>query len=52
VAGPLLDADFTHSGLYDELAALSGVRLTGGTEGIKAIAPAPGCAACSRSHPG
>ncbi|MDQ3150578.1 MAG: GntR family transcriptional regulator [Actinomycetota bacterium] len=39
VAGPLLDADFSHSGLYDELASLTGTRLTGGTEVLKAIVP-------------
>lgn len=39
VAGPLLDADFTHSGLYDELARLAGTRLTGGTEVITAVVP-------------
>lgn len=39
VAGPLLEADFTHSGLYDELAALTGTRLTGGSEVITALMP-------------
>jgi GntR family transcriptional regulator len=39
VAGPLLEADFTHSGLYDELAALTGTRLTGGNEVITALVP-------------
>lgn len=39
LAGPLLDADFTHSGLYDELASLTGARLTGGTEVLRAIVP-------------
>lgn len=39
VAGPLLEADFSHSGLYDELAALTGTRLTGGKEAIAAIVP-------------
>jgi GntR family transcriptional regulator len=39
VAGPLLDADFTHSGIYDELAALTGTRLTGGREVITALVP-------------
>ncbi|MGQ0479613.1 MAG: GntR family transcriptional regulator [Pseudonocardia sp.] len=39
LAGPLLDADFSHSGLYDELAALTGTRLTGGREVITAIVP-------------
>ncbi|MGE3286531.1 MAG: GntR family transcriptional regulator [Pseudonocardia sp.] len=39
VAGPLLDADLTRSGLYDELARLTGTRLTGGTESIRAVVP-------------
>lgn len=39
LAGPLLDADFSHSGLYDELAALTGTRLTGGHEVITAVVP-------------
>lgn len=41
LAGPLLEADFTHSGLYDELARLTGIRLTGGREVITAIIPPP-----------
>jgi GntR family transcriptional regulator len=41
IAGPLLEADFTHSGLYDELARLTGTRLTGGREVITAVVPAP-----------
>ena len=36
---PLLEADFTHSALYDQLAARSGVRLTGGRERITAVLP-------------
>lgn len=39
IAGPLLEADFSHSGLYDELAALTGTRLTGGSEVITAAVP-------------
>jgi GntR family transcriptional regulator len=39
LAGPLLEADFTHSGLYDELASLTGIRLTGGSEVITAVVP-------------
>jgi len=39
LAGPLLEADFTHSGLYDELASLTGTRLTGGAEVIRAMVP-------------
>jgi GntR family transcriptional regulator len=39
LATPLLDADFTSGGLYDELAARCGVRLTGGRERISAVVP-------------
>jgi GntR family transcriptional regulator len=39
LAGPLLEADFTHSSLYDELASLTGIRLTGGSEVITATVP-------------
>lgn len=41
VAHPLLEADFTHAALYDELAARCGVRLTGGRERITACLPPP-----------
>ncbi|WP_067454954.1 GntR family transcriptional regulator [Actinomadura macra] len=39
VAAPLLDADFAHTGLYDELAKRCGVRPTGGREHIRAVVP-------------
>jgi GntR family transcriptional regulator len=39
LAAPLLEADFTRSGLYDELAARCGIRLTGGRERISAVVP-------------
>ena len=39
LGAPLLEADFTHSALYDELAARAGVRLTGGRERITAVLP-------------
>lgn len=39
LARPLLDADFTHAGFYDELASRTGVRLTGGHEQIRAVVP-------------
>jgi GntR family transcriptional regulator len=39
IAGPLLEADFTHSGLYDELARLTGTRLSGGSEVITTVVP-------------
>lgn len=37
VARPLLDADFSHTALYDELSAHCGVRLTGGREQVRAV---------------
>ena len=37
---PLLDADFTHSALYDQMAELCGVRPDSGTEEIRAVVPA------------
>ena len=39
IAAPLLDADFTHTALYDELAARTGTRLQGGREQIRAVVP-------------
>lgn len=39
LAAPLLAADFTHTALYDELAARTGVRLDGGREHIQAVVP-------------
>lgn len=39
VAGPILQADFSHSALYDRLAELADLRLTGGQEHIHAIVP-------------
>ncbi|WAM19383.1 GntR family transcriptional regulator (plasmid) [Rhodococcus sp. JS3073] len=39
LARPLLDADFTHTSLYDELAGRCRVRLTGGREQIHAVIP-------------
>jgi GntR family transcriptional regulator len=39
IAAPLLDADFTHTALYDELAARTGIRLEGGHEHIRAVVP-------------
>jgi len=42
LALPLLDADFTRTALYDELAARCGVRLTGGREQVRAVLATPG----------
>jgi len=39
LAAPLLEADFTHTALYDELASRAGVRLAGGREHIRAVVP-------------
>ena len=39
VAAPLLDADFTHTALYDELAARTGLRLESGHEHIRSVVP-------------
>lgn len=38
---PLLDADLHHTGVYDVLAAATGVRLNGGRERIQAVVPSP-----------
>ena len=39
LAEPLLDADFTHTSLYDQLAIRCGVRPTGSTEQVRAVVP-------------
>jgi GntR family transcriptional regulator len=39
IAAPLLEADFTHTALYEELAGRTGVRLDGGHEHIRAVVP-------------
>jgi GntR family transcriptional regulator len=41
VAAPLLEADFTHTALYDELAARTGLRLESGREHIRSVVPSP-----------
>lgn len=41
LAAPLLDADFTHTGLYAELAGRCGLRLTGGQETVTAVVASP-----------
>jgi GntR family transcriptional regulator len=38
---PLLAADLESTGLYDQLAQLCGLRLTGGSERIGAVIPSP-----------
>ena len=39
LAAPLLEADFTHTALYHELATRAGVRLAGGHEHVRAVVP-------------
>jgi GntR family transcriptional regulator len=39
LAGPLLDVDFSHTALYEELDRRCGVRLTGGQERLRAVLP-------------
>ncbi|MDQ2875967.1 MAG: GntR family transcriptional regulator [Actinomycetota bacterium] len=39
IAAPLMEADFTHTALYDELAARAGIRLESGREHIRAVVP-------------
>jgi len=39
LAAPLLEADFTHTALYDELARRCGIRLSGGHEHLRAVVP-------------
>lgn len=41
LAAPLLEVDFGRTGFYDELAARCGVRVTGGSERIRAVVPGP-----------
>jgi GntR family transcriptional regulator len=42
IAAPLLEADFTHTSLYGELAERCGVRLTDGSERLRAVVPTAG----------
>ena len=42
VARALLDADFTRTALYEELAEHCGIRLTGGREQVRAVQPTRG----------
>lgn len=39
LAHPVLDADFHHTALYEELAGRCGIRLTGGWERIRPVVP-------------
>ena len=38
-AAPLLEVDFGRTGLYAEYAARCGIRVTGGSEQIRAVVP-------------
>nr|WP_276508545.1 GntR family transcriptional regulator [Modestobacter muralis] len=39
VGEPLLGADFTHTSLYDQLMAMTGISVTGGEETVRAVIP-------------
>jgi GntR family transcriptional regulator len=39
LGAPLLEADFTHAGLYEVLAARTGIRVDGGREHIRGVTP-------------
>ncbi len=39
LAAPLMDVDFSHAGLYDQLEERTGIRLTDGGESITAVVP-------------
>jgi GntR family transcriptional regulator len=39
VGAPLLEADFTHTALYDELEVRTGLRIDGGREQIRGVVP-------------
>jgi GntR family transcriptional regulator len=41
IARPLLDVDFSHTALYEELSSRCGIRLTGGEELLRAVVPNP-----------
>lgn len=41
LAAPLLGADLEHRGFYEELAARTGLRLTAGSEHLRAVVPDP-----------
>lgn len=42
LAAPLLEVDFSHTGLYPEYRRLCGIRVDGGDENIRAVLPARG----------
>ncbi|WP_090474654.1 GntR family transcriptional regulator [Nakamurella panacisegetis] len=50
-AAPLLEVDFTHTSLYEQMHRLCGVRLTGGQELIRAVVPTAGEARLLQNPP-
>ena len=42
LAAPLLDVDFSHTGLYPEYRRRCGIRVDGGSENIRAVIPGRG----------
>ena len=52
VAAPLLDVDFTHTALYNELLSHCGIALTGGREQVRAVVPSRGERALLHVPPG
>jgi GntR family transcriptional regulator len=52
LAMPLLQADFTHAALYDQLATHCDIRVTGGRERITACLPSPTVQALLHLPPG
>ncbi|WP_308253132.1 UTRA domain-containing protein [Pseudonocardia sp. ICBG601] len=42
LAAPLLDVDFTHTGIYPEYRRRCGIRVDGGMENIRAVLPGRG----------
>lgn len=41
VGEPLLEVNFDHAGLYDQLLATTGIAVTGGSETVRAVIPSP-----------
>lgn len=41
IGEPLLDVDFRHTSLYDQLLATTGTAITGGEETVRAVIPTP-----------
>jgi len=41
IGEPLLEVDFTHTSLYDQMLATTGIPITGGEETVRAVIPTP-----------